>query len=91
MRVFIYALLTAVSTASVAMAQTEVIPPPELPGGQEVINAVPQTPNSTAVLEERIQRLEAQVEAQSEASQSGPAIQRSQGPPPAQAAVLGGN
>ena len=88
MRVSIYALLIAVSTASASMAQTEVIQPPELPGGQGVINAVPQTPNSTAVLEERIQRLEAQLQAQSGASQSGPAIQPSVGPLPAQATVV---
>ena len=88
MRLSICALLMAVSTASMSTAQTEVIQPPELPRGQGETNAVPQRRNSTAALEERIQRLEDQLEAQSGATQSGPAIQPSLGPPPAQATVV---
>ena len=94
MRVLICALLGACSAAGVSRAQTAVVQTPL--SGDEAFHSVPQTANSTAVLEERVKQLEAQLAAQSAAQQGAAVVQPSLGPdtelamqpPPAQAAIV---
>ena len=74
MRLFICALLAVWSTARLSSGQTLPLPPPDAQGMAAATGAELQAQNTTAVLEERVRRLEAQLEAQNAAAQGPMAV-----------------